>query len=95
MKQGTVYFMTNKTNTVLYIGVTSDLVKRVVQHKTKFYKGFTSKYNCNKLVYFEIFSSITEAIVREKQLKKGSRERKNTLVNELNPKWDDLSIGWL
>ena len=94
MKQGTVYFMTNKTNTVLYIGVTSDLVKRVVQHKTKFYKGFTAKYNCNKLAYFEKFPSITEAIIREKQLKKTNRKRKDRLVNEMNPKWDDLSIGW-
>ncbi|MBJ2174568.1 GIY-YIG nuclease family protein [Aureibaculum sp. A20] len=94
MKQGTVYFMTNKTNTVLYIGVTSDLIKRVTQHKTKFYKGFTSKYNCDKLVYFETFSNISEAILREKQLKKTNRKRKNKLVNELNPNWDDLSIDW-
>lgn len=94
MKQDTVYFMTNKNNTALYIGVTSDLVKKVILHKTKFYKGFTARYNCDKLVYVETFSSITEAILREKHLKKGSRERKNKLVNELNPKWADLSIGW-
>lgn len=95
MNQSAVYFMTNKNNTVLYIGVTSDLIKRVYQHKTKAYKGFTQKYNCNKLVYFEIFSDINEAIAREKQLKKGNRKKKNELVNLQNPKWKDLSENWL
>jgi len=87
--------MANQRNTVLYIGVTSDLIKRVYQHKTKAYKGFTSKYNCDKLVYFEIFSDINEAIESEKQLKKGNRQRKNNLVNEENPEWKDLSEGWV
>ena len=95
MEQYTVYFMTNKNNTVLYIGVTSDLVKRVYQHKTKAYKGFTSKYNCDKLVYFEVYSDINEAIAREKQLKAGSRKKKNDLVNKENPEWKDLSEGWV
>ncbi len=95
MLQSTVYFMSNKSNTVLYIGVTSDLIKRVYQHKAKIYKGFTEKYNCDKLVYFETFSDINEAILREKQLKKGNRQRKNDLVNQMNPKWDDLSEGWV
>jgi len=87
--------MTNKHNTVLYIGVTPNLIKRVYQHKTKAYKGFTSKYNCDKLVYFEVFSDINEAIEREKQLKKGNRQRKNNLVNVENPEWKDLSEGWV
>ena len=95
MKQYAVYFMTNKNNTVLYIGLTSELVKRVYQHKIKTYKGFTSKYNCDKLVYFEVYSDINEAISREKQLKNGNRKRKNELVNEANPDWNDLSEGWI
>ncbi len=95
MYQNAVYFMTNKNNTVLYIGVTSDLLKRVFQHKSKAYKGFTEKYNCNKLVYYEVFTDINQAIIREKQLKKGSRKRKNNLVNLKNPEWKDLSENWL
>ena len=88
--------MTNKNNTVLYIGVTSNLEKRVFQHKTKaFPKSFTARYNCDKLVYFEVFSYITDAIKREKQLKKTNRKRKNSLVNKGNPEWNDLSDGWL
>jgi len=95
MLQSAIYFMSNKTNSVLYIGVTSNLEKRVYQHKTKAYKGFTEKYNCDKLVYFEVFSDIRQAISREKQLKKGNRKRKNDLVKKLNPEWNDLSEGWL
>ncbi|PCI09162.1 MAG: excinuclease ABC subunit C [Flavobacteriaceae bacterium] len=95
MKQSAVYFMTNKNNTVLYIGVTSELVRRVYQHKTKAFKGFTSKYNCDKLVYFEVYLNINEAIIREKQLKKGTRKRKNDLINIENPEWKDLSEGWI
>ena len=90
-----VYFLTNKTNTVIYIGVTSNLEKRIYQHKTKTYKGFTSKYNCDKLVYFETFSDINDAIAREKQLKAGNRKRKEELINVNNPEWKDLSDGWL
>ena len=69
--------MSNKTNTVIYTGVTSDLVKRVYQHKAKTADGFTKKYNVVKLVYYEIFEDITEAIKREKQIKAGSRKKKN------------------
>jgi len=87
--------MTNKNNTVLYIGVTSNLVKRVYEHKTKKHKGFTEKYNCNKLVYFEVYSDINEAISREKQLKKGNRIRKNNLVAIENSNWIDLSENWI
>ena len=87
--------MTNKNNTVIYIGITSGLLKRVYQHKTKTLKGFTSKYNCDKLVYFEEFNDINQAITREKQLKAGSRKRKEELINANNPEWNDLSDGWL
>tara|TARA_B110000046_G_C12803526_1_gene318207 strand:+ start:181 stop:477 length:297 start_codon:yes stop_codon:yes gene_type:complete len=95
MKKSLVYFMTNKNNTVIYIGVTSDLLKRVYQHKTKTYKGFTAKYNCDKLIYFEEFANINLAIAREKQLKSGNRKRKEHLINDENPEWNDLSDGWL
>jgi putative endonuclease len=87
--------MTNNNNTVIYIGVTSNLTKRVYQHKTKEYKGFTAKYNCGKLVYFEEYSDISDAISREKQLKAGNRKRKEALINKDNPDWNDLSDGWL
>ncbi|SFW65204.1 putative endonuclease [Sinomicrobium oceani] len=87
--------MTNQRNTVLYVGVTSDLIKRVYQHKTKAYKGFTAKYNCDKLVYFEEFSDINEAIAREKQIKKGNRKRKEILIQKTNTEWKDLSEGWI
>ena len=95
MNKSHVYFMTNKNNTVIYIGVTSNLVKRVFQHKTKVIKGFTAKYNCDKLVYFEEFTDINEAISREKQLKSGNRQRKENLIDSINPEWNDLSDGWL
>lgn len=77
------------------MGVTSDLVKRVYQHKTKEFKGFTSKYNCDKLIYFEEFNDINLAIAREKQIKSGNRKRKEQLVNNKNSNWVDLSDGWL
>ena len=86
-----VYFMTNWTNRVLYIGITNNIRVRIYQHKNKLLKGFTSKYNCSKLVYYETFGDIKIAIHREKELKKWRREKKNSLVNELNPEWKDLS----
>ncbi|MFY0629075.1 MAG: GIY-YIG nuclease family protein [Flavobacteriaceae bacterium] len=95
MKQYCVYLLSNKNNTVLYTGVTSDLKKRVFQHKTKKYKGFTSKYNCDKLVYYETFSDINEAIKREKQIKSGSRKKKEDLIHIENPNWNDLTEGWI
>jgi putative endonuclease len=95
MKKSFVYFMTNKNNTVIYVGVTSDLLKRVYQHKTKTYKGFTAKYNCDKLIYFEEFDDINLAITREKQIKSSNRKRKERLINAENPEWNDLSDGWL
>ena len=87
--------MTNKNNSVIYIGVTSDLLKRGYQHKTKTYKGFTQKYNCDKLVYFEEFNDINLAIDREKQIKSGNRQRKINLIESDNPEWNDLSDGWV
>jgi putative endonuclease len=82
--------MTNKDNTVLYTGVTNDLIKRVYEHKEKLIAGFTSKYNVNKLVYYEIFTDINNAIARERQIKAGSRQKKIDLVNRMNPEWCDL-----
>ena len=89
-KQSYVYILTNKRNTVLYTGITSDLVKRVWEHKNKCVPGFTSKYNISKLVYFEVSEDIQAAINREKQLKGGSRQKKITLIKSQNPKWQDL-----
>jgi putative endonuclease len=90
-KGGWVYIMTNKTHSVLYIGVTAQLVTRVYDHKNKTYpKSFTAKYNCDKLVYYSDFSSIEEAIAAEKYLKGKIRQHKINLINELNPGWKDL-----
>ena len=86
-----IYFMTNQYNNVLYIGVTNDIIRRVAEHKAKINKGFTYKYNCDKLVYYEIFNLMTDAIAREKQLKNWKRAWKNELVIAFNPEWDDLS----
>ena len=86
-----IYFLTNHYNNVLYIGVTNDIIRRVIEHKVKINKGFTYKYNCDKLVYYETFNSITDAITREKQLKNWKREWKNELIIGFNPEWKDLS----
>ena len=85
-----IYILTNKINTVLYTGVTGDIIKRVWQHKRKMIDGFTKRYNVNKLVYFEEFRYIQDAIDREKQIKSGSRKKKLDLINRLNPEWRDL-----
>lgn len=85
-----VYILSNKSNNVLYIGITHSLIKRIYEHKNKFVKGFTSKYNVNKLVYFETVDDVIVAIEREKELKGWLRGRKIELVNSLNPKWNDL-----
>jgi len=90
-----VYILANKANNVFYIGVTSDLQVRVLQHKQKEFKGFTAKYNCDKLVYFEMFQWIHDAIDREKQLKAGSRQKKINLIVATNPSWIDLSSDWV
>ena len=92
MKQPAIYITTNKRNGTLYTGVTSDLPKRVAQHKNKLIKGFSSKYNCTVLVYYEIFEGMENAILREKQIKSGSRKKKLTLIEGLNPEWKDLYL---
>jgi len=89
-KQYYVYIMTNKWNTTLYTGVTNDLKRRVYEHKMKMVNGFTKKYNLDKLVYYEIFFDSYNAIVREKQIKAGSRRKKVALINTMNPEWRDL-----
>ncbi|WP_424964144.1 GIY-YIG nuclease family protein [Ekhidna sp.] len=88
---GVVYILTNRSNTTLYVGATSDLYPRIVEHREKKYPGsFTARYNISKLVYYEALPTITEAIDREKQLKGGSRKKKEDLINSVNPKWRDL-----
>lgn len=88
-KRGYVYIITNITNRVLYAGVTSDLVKRVYEHRSKMVDGFTKKYNVYKLVYYEVFEDLINAIMREKQIKGWKRNKKITLIEILNPKWED------
>ncbi len=82
--------MTNKNNTVLYTGITNDLIKRVYEHKNNIGGKFTSKYNINKLVYYEIFGDPENAILREKKIKAGSRQKKIDVINRINEDWDDL-----
>jgi len=89
-KQYYVYIMTNSRNTVLYVGVTNDLIKRVYEHKAKLADGFTKKYNIIKLVYYEVFEDIENAILREKQIKAGSRQKKIQLIDSTNSEWRDL-----
>lgn len=89
-----VYIMTNKYNTVFYTGITGDLFTRVFQHKNKEIEGFTSKYNINKLVYYEVFDNAYDAILREKQIKGGSRRKKIELIEGINKEWKDMSEKW-
>ena len=86
------YIMSNLNNTTLYIGVTDNLERRVVEHKSGSGSAFTSKYHCVKLVYYESFSDINQAIAREKQLKGWKRERKDALIDTINKERNDLSI---
>ena len=86
-----VYILTNWSNKVLYIGITNNLVRRCYEHKHKIIKGFTEKYNVNKLVYFDTTNDINEAIKREKQLKGWTRSKKINLIESINPMWNDLS----
>jgi len=91
--KGFVYIMTNKNNSVLYTGVTSDLKGRILKHQLKIYsRSFGARYNINKLVYYECFNTMGEAIKREKQIKGGSRNRKISLINEMNSEWNDLGL---
>jgi len=89
-KQYYIYIMTNTRNTVLYVGVTNDLVRRVYEHKEKLADGFTGKYNIVKLVYYEVFQDIENAILREKQIKAGPRQKKVQLIDSINKEWHDL-----
>ena len=89
-KQYYVYIMTNSRNTVLYTGVTNDIRKRGYEHKEKLVCGFTKKYNIAKLVYYKVFEDIENAILREKQIKAGSRQKKVQLINGTNKEWRDL-----
>ncbi len=91
MKPGYVYILTNKTNTTLYVGVTAYLKKRIIQHKERINpRSFSARYHLNKLVYYEAFQMIGDAIAREKQLKAGNRARKIALIECMNPEWKDL-----
>src|SRR6266511_1233666 len=85
-----IYIMTNRSNKVLYTGVTSNLLRRINEHKEKMVPGFSSKYNVTKLVYYEEYETMEEAIAREKQIKGGSRQKKIDLINNKNPEWKDL-----
>jgi putative endonuclease len=88
---GCIYIMTNKNNTTLYTGVTSDIKIRVYQHKNNLFpNSFTATYKLHKLVYYETFHHIEEAIAREKQIKGGSRKKKVSLIDAFNPEWKDL-----
>jgi putative endonuclease len=89
-KQPAVYLLANKPYGTLYVGVTGDLAKRVWEHKNKVVKGFTEKYNLTKLVYFEFYDDMVQAITREKQFKAGSRSTKIELIRSSNPEWEDL-----
>ena len=92
MKKGYVYILANKKDGTLYIGVTSDLVKRIYEHKHELAMGFSQKYHIHSLVYYEIWEDINGAILREKQMKKWNREWKVNLIEKENPDWHDLSI---
>ena len=87
------YIMASKSRTQ-YVGITGDLLKRVFQHKQKVHDGFTSRYNCTRLVWFQRFSDVSEAIQREKELKGRKRDKKIALIEEINPTWEDLSSPW-
>ena len=89
-----VYILTNHNNRVMYVGITNDLAKRVFEHKNKLIKGFTQKYHIDKLVYFEHTLDVNSAIMREKEIKKWRREKKDKLVMSINPEWKDLSTAW-
>ncbi len=88
------YILANKRNGTLYVGITSDLEKRIVQHKTKMFEGFTEKYDVNRLVYFETTDDVGYAIAREKKIKRWNRKWKLELIEKMNPEWEDLAKDW-
>ncbi|UOY05406.1 GIY-YIG nuclease family protein [Muricauda sp. SCSIO 64092] len=89
-----VYILTNKKNGTLYIGISNDLERRIWEHRNKLVEGFTKKYSLNRLVYFEQYQYVNDAILREKRLKKWKRQWKINLIEEENPEWNDLAIDW-
>ncbi|MGD0037346.1 MAG: GIY-YIG nuclease family protein [Bacteroidota bacterium] len=89
-----VYVLMSWNNKVMYIGMTNDLERRLYEHKNKFVKEFTARYNIHKLVYYEHTTDVYQAIAREKEIKKWRREKKNKLAETMNPEWKDLSNGW-
>ena len=89
-KKGYVYILFSKRNGTLYVGVTSNLIKRIWEHKNKVAEGFTQKYNVDKLGYYEVFDDIENAIIREKQIKSWKRIKKLALIESVNPEWNDL-----
>jgi putative endonuclease len=92
-QSGYVYILTNKSNSVLYTGATTDLLKRTYHHKGKYLPGFTERYNLNKLVYYEGFGNIMSARVKERKIKGWKREKKIKMIESMNPKWEDLYRG--
>lgn len=90
MKQPAIYILSNKKQGTLYTGVTSDLAKRVAQHKAKAIEGFSAQYDCTSLVYYGVFNDMENAILREKQIKGGSRKKEIALIGDFNPDWSDL-----
>lgn len=95
MKDYYIYILTNRKNGTLYIGVTNNLMRRIYEHKNGIIKGFTKKYNLDKLVYFEQTTDINAAILREKRLKKWNRDWKIKLIESINPEWKDLSESFV
>jgi putative endonuclease len=89
-----IYILSSPNKSVLYIGVTNDLQRRIAEHKSKMFEGFSKKYNCTNLVYFEKHNQIEKAILKEKQLKKWKREWKENLINSENSDWTDLAKDW-
>ena len=89
-----VYILANKTNSTVYIGVTNDLMRRLWEHRNDMIDGFTKTYHVHKLVYYESFSDVRDAIAREKQLKGWRRSKKNDLIESVNPAWADLAGDW-
>ncbi|MDO9365313.1 MAG: GIY-YIG nuclease family protein [Methylotenera sp.] len=89
-----VYAITNWNNKVLYIGMTNNLERRMFEHKNKLLAGFSATYNLKKLVYFETSNDVISTISREKEIKKWRREKKNAMIETINPEWKDLSLSW-
>ncbi|MGQ9643272.1 MAG: GIY-YIG nuclease family protein [Ignavibacterium sp.] len=87
-----IYIMSNWNNKVIYVGITNDLIRRVYEHRNKLLKGFTSKYNLTQLVYYELIYDVNAAIRREKEIKGWRREKKNNLIESINPDWKDLYV---